>query len=245
MILKIIEESVEFLLIITCMYLMLGAYMYRYQPAWSASISKRRLVILMVFVVSVIAIKLSEDVLGGETGPIDNAILLFIHSLVIHGYAPTNLNGLFEAITLSGSSKVLFPLVSVTIVALLYTRHRLEALLVATSVISATIVIYVVKTLTGRARPELWDTEWYWGSSFPSGHTLAVAAFASATVLCVGRIRPASRNFALLIAILWIALVAFSRLALGVHWPTDVLVAICIGVFIPLALSVVLELCDV
>jgi undecaprenyl-diphosphatase len=234
---KIVEEVVEFALIIACLNLMLGVYILQYQPTWSAPLSKRRLIILMVFVFSVIAIKLTEDVLGGETGPIDKSILL-----VIHSHVPTNLNGFFEGITLSGSSKVLFPLTSISIIALMYAKRRLEALLIATSVISAAIVIYAVKTVTGRARPALWDAEWYWGSSFPSGHTLAVAAFASAAVLCVGRIRPASRNFALLIAILWIALVAFSRLALGVHWPTDVLVAICVGVFIPLALSVVLEL---
>jgi undecaprenyl-diphosphatase len=235
MILKIIEESVEFVLIIVCLYLMLGAYMHQYQPTWSAPFSKRRLVVLMALVFSVFAIKLTEDVLGGETGLIDKTILLFIHY-----HTPISLNGFFDAITLSGSSKVLFPLTCITTIGLLYTRHRLEALFVAASVISAAIIIYVVKIVAGRARPALWDAEWYWGSSFPSGHTLAVAAFATAIVLCVNRIRPALRNFALLIAILWIALVAISRLALGVHWPTDVLVAVCVGAFIPLAISVAL-----
>jgi undecaprenyl-diphosphatase len=58
----------------------------------------------------------------------------------------------------------------------------------------------------------------------------------------VSRIRPAARKLALSIAILWISLVAISRLVLGVHWPTDVLAAACIGAFLPLAMSVVLEL---
>ena len=237
MILKLIEESAEFALIIACLYLVLGAYLHRYQPLWLAPLGKRRLVVLMVFVFSVSAIKLSEDALGGESGPIDKSILLFIHS-----YAPIYLNGFFESITLSGSSMVLFPLTVITTIALLAARRRLEALLVATSLISATIVIYIIKTMTVRTRPTLWDAEWYWGSSFPSGHTLAVAAFATAAVLCVGRIRPISRNFALLIAILWTFLVAISRLVLGVHWPTDVLVAVCIGAFLPLAISVAIEL---
>jgi len=28
---------------------------------------------------------------------------------------------------------------------------------------------------------------------------------------------------------------------LGVHWPTDVLVSICIGMFLPLAIGIALE----
>jgi undecaprenyl-diphosphatase len=109
-------------------------------------------------------------------------------------------------------------------------------------VISSALVIFVIKTLVGRTRPALWDVEWYWGSSFPSGHTLAVAAFAIAVALCLSRIRPATRKPVLTIAMLWIALVAMSRLVLGVHWPTDVLAAACIGAFLPLAISVALEL---
>jgi undecaprenyl-diphosphatase len=71
---------------------------------------------------------------------------------------------------------------------------------------------------------------------------LVVAAFATAAALCASRIRPAARKLALSIAILWISLVAVSRLVLGVHWPTDVLAAACIGAFLPLAMSVGLEI---
>jgi undecaprenyl-diphosphatase len=164
------------------------------------------LIILSVLVLSVSIVKISEDVLGGETGPIDKTILLLIHT-----YFPDSLNGLFEAITYTGSLKVLFPLTVLVTLSLLYAKFRLEALLVSASVSGGAIVIYVVKTMVGRVRPALWDIDWYWGSSFPSGHTLAVTAFSAAIVLCVGRIRPAWRNLSMLIAFLWIFLVAISR----------------------------------
>jgi undecaprenyl-diphosphatase len=130
----------------------------------------------------------------------------------------------------------------VVTVALLWAGRRFETLLFLTPVVTAVALVYVIKTLVGRARPELWDTAWYWGSSFPSGHTLVVAAVATAAVLCVTRIWPAGFGLTLAGAIVWIALVAFSRLVLGVHWPTDVLAAVCIGAFLPLVTSIVVEL---
>ena len=239
MIFELIEDIAKLALIVAGLYFAFGAYVRRKQQAWSEPMEKRRLAILLALVLVVSAIKVSEDVLGGESGPIDEAILVFIRS-----HVPSTLTGFFEAVTFTGSSWALFPLATAATIALLFARRHFEALLLAASVISGAVVVYVVKTVVGRARPELWETEWYWGSSFPSGHTLVVAAFATAVVLCVSRIRPAARGFALSVALLWIFLVAFSRLALGVHWPTDVLAAACIGAFLPLAMSVALEFRD-
>ena len=239
MIFELIEDIAKLALIVAGLYFAFGAYVRRKQQAWSEPMEKRRLAVLLALVLVVSAIKVSEDVLGGESGPIDEAILVFIRS-----HVPSTLTGFFEAVTFTGSSWALFPLATAATIALLFARRRFEALLLAASVISGAVVVYVVKTVVGRARPELWETEWYWGSSFPSGHTLVVAAFATAVVLCASRIRPAARGFALSVALLWIFLVAFSRLALGVHWPTDVLAAACIGAFLPLAMSVALEFRD-
>jgi len=102
--------------------------------------------------------------------------------------------------------------------------------------------VYILKALVGRTRPALWDTEWYWGSSFPSGHTLVVAAFAAAATIVVTRIWPGWRILAMLIAAIWVFSVAISRLVLGVHWPTDVLAAACIGACLRLAVGIALEL---
>lgn len=233
---ELIENIAKLALTVACLYFVIGSYVHHKQPTWSDPLKKRRLTTLLVLILAVSAVIVSDDVLDGESNLTDKAILLFIHS-----HVPNTLTGFFEAVTVTGSSRVLFPLATVTTIALLYTRRRAEALLIAASVISSSIVIYIVKMTTDRVRPALWDTEWYWGSSFPSGHTLAVAAFATATALCVSRIRPAARKFALSIAILWISLVAISRLVLGVHWPTDVLVAACIGAFLPLAINVALD----
>ena len=127
-------------------------------------------------------------------------------------------------------------------IVLWFSKRRYEAILLASSVITASIVVYLLKMAVGRERPALWDTEWYWGSSFPSGHTLVFAAFATATVICIGRLWPAAHKVALVAGLSGVVLVGLSRLVLGVHWPTDVLAAACIGMFLPLAINVALEI---
>lgn len=227
----------KLLLIVACLYLALRTYVHHQRPNWSASVRRQHLSILLVLALAVSSIKLIEDVLGGESAIVDEAILQFVHSRV-----PGALTGLFEAITFTGSFSFLFPLTTVVAIALLLARRRSDALLLIASVLSSVIVVYLLKRAVGRNRPALWDVQWYWGSSFPSGHTLVVAAFAVSVVLCVSRIWPAARSFTVAAAVCWICLVALSRLVLGVHWPTDVLAAACIGAILPLTISVGLEL---
>ncbi len=93
-------------------------------------------------------------------------------------------------------------------------------------------MIYLLKSVTDRERPALWETRWYWGTSFPSGHTLETACFATALTLCVNRRWPRYARVIRIGAIGWVILVGSSRLVLGVHWPTDVLAAACIGMLL-------------
>jgi undecaprenyl-diphosphatase len=229
-------EIAELLLVVSFLYLAVRGYVARARPGWSAALAKRRRVVLLVLALLVVAIEVGEDVIDGESGPVDRAIMLFVHEHVRGGWV-----GFFELVTLTGSSKFLLPLTVLTTVALAWRRHWTEAKLLALSVAGGALVIYCVKLAVARERPALWETEWYWGSSFPSGHTLAVAAFATAGVVCAERLRPRLHVLAGWSAGVWIALVGLSRLVLGVHWPTDVLVAACIGVSLPLAMSLALE----
>jgi undecaprenyl-diphosphatase len=64
--------------------------------------------------------------------------------------------------------------------------------------------------------------------SFPSGHTLHAVSF----TLILGAFYPA---IALLLLLPFTALVALSRVVLGLHYPTDVLAGACIGAMLGLA----------
>ncbi len=218
---------------IVCAYMLLGAYARHRRPQWTGHLTKRRLAVLGVLTLAVGGIKLTEDVVTQESGPVDEAILWFFRD-----HVPTALNGFFALLTVSGSARVLVPLTALTAIALFVRRRRFEALLLGASVVTAAAVIWGTKAIVGRARPALWEAQWYWGSSFPSGHTLSTAAFSTAAALCVARIWPRGGSLAMVLAVLWTSGVAVSRLVLGAHWPSDVLAAMCLGANIPLFISV-------
>ena len=237
MLIELIQLVATLALVVPGLHFAFGAYARHRQPGWSATLERRRLAIQLMLVCAVAALQVGDDALDGDSHPIDEAILLFLHE---HASAP--LVAFFEAVTLTGSSKVLTPLTVAATLALLFARKGFEAALLAGSSVLGALLIYAVKSAVQRERPQLWETATYWGTSFPSGHTLAVAAFATAAILCVARIRPRVLTPAAIIGVAWIALVGLSRLVLGVHWPTDVLVAACVGATVPLTISVLHEL---
>lgn len=234
---ELLVDTVKLLVILTCLCLGVVTYVRTRRPQWSVPLAKRRRAILWALGLAVLAVKISEDVVFAESGPIDKAVLRHIHASVPAAFIPV-----FEFITVFGAFRFLLPLTLIAALWLLYEQRRAEAFLLAASVITSAVFVYVVKAIVQRDRPTLWQTEWYWGSSFPSGHALVFSAFAISAALCVARIWPMQRTLALSVAILCLVMVAFSRLVLGVHWPTDVLAAVCIGVFIPLAMDITLHL---
>lgn len=232
----IVDEIVELALIVAFLFFALSVYLGWKHPAWAPFAARRRFTILLTLVLMVVGIKVSEDVVNRESGPVDVAVLELIHVI-----APPEFTGIFEAVTISGSARVVAPVVVILVTALLLAKRRFEAMLIAASVISGALLVYVLKAAVGRARPSLWDAQWYWGSSFPSGHTLIAAALATSIVIAARRIWPRAGNITMLFAGVWVVSVGVSRMVLGVHWPTDVLVAVCIGMFLPLAIGVALE----
>ena len=197
MLLEIAADAAKLSLFIACAYLLLGAYARRKRPQWTEHLTKRRLAVLGILTLAVGGIKLIEDVVAKESGPVDEAILWFVRD-----HVPSALNGFFAAVTFSGSARFLMPVTVVAVATLLVARHRFDALLVGASVITATLVVWGMKAIVGRARPALWEAQWYWGSSFPSGHTLSTAAFATAAALCVARVWPRAGSVAMALAVL-------------------------------------------
>lgn len=237
MIFEFIFDVVKLLLILVSLYIAIYVYVRHKQPTWSIHLQKRWLTILLILVLAMIAAKIFEDVLDDESVKVDNDVILFVHHNI-----PESFTNFFEIVTLTGSSTLMTPLTTILVVILLLAKRRFDALFLAVSVLGASSLIYLIKMAVGRVRPALWETEIYWGSSFPSGHTLIVAAFGTACAISITRVWPRARIYAIIATLTWIFLVGLSRLFLGVHWPTDVLAAACIGIVLPMGLRVAIDI---
>ncbi len=111
------------------------------------------------------------------------------------------------------------------VIALLFLRLRREAVLLAMTVMLGWLVGWGMKLLVGRPRPQIVPhlTE-AGGASFPSGHSFnsAVVYIAIALAFATMSARESVRLTIISAAIVLSLAVAWSRVWLGVHFPTDV-----------------------
>src|SRR5712691_7896729 len=92
--------------------------------------------------------------------------------------------------------------------------------------------VWVIKTAFARQRPDLINALIpAQGYSFPSGHAfVAFAFYGFATFLLAERAQSWSRRvLVVFVGLLVIFMVGFSRIYLGVHWPSDVLASLALG----------------
>lgn len=133
------------------------------------------------------------------------------------------------AFTEIGSAVVVIPLVAATALCLAVKRRwrTLGYWLAATGF--AELLVAVLKFTIGRARP----TAIYSGVerfSFPSGHAAMSIVVYGFLAFLLSRAKPVATKVALaLVAATLIALISFSRLYLGVHWFSDVLASLSLG----------------
>lgn len=184
---------------------------------------------LVVAVLTWTSITIGDEMGEGETRAFDMAILRAARSLrALHpGMAEVmrDLSGL-------GSVTVLTLLSVFTVGYLAVVRSRPVALSVAAVVITGSVGVSLLKTWFGRPRP---DVAFAYlvvpGMSFPSGHA-AMSAIVFLTLgvsLANARSRTREQLYILAVATLMTVLVGISRIALGVHWATDVLAGWAMG----------------
>ncbi len=123
-------------------------------------------------------------------------------------------------------------IVTVAVVVLLLLRRRwTSALFLGVTVASSSLLNSAVKVWVGRERPVVAHPFVLEpGASFPSGHSQAAAAgFGALLVLTLSLLRLWLRRVAWALAGTAVLAIGFSRVALGVHYPSDVLAGFALG----------------
>ena len=149
--------------------------------------------------------------------------------LTIHEYVPSSLVGLFKFFTVVGSP---YSLIAATIIlaGFLMIRKDVRASLVMLfSVGGVSVLNVVLKHIFMRTRPHLWDRTFEHGYSFPSGHSMVSIAFILALTFVLWHSK--CRNWVISLGTIFMLIVGFSRLYLGVHFPTDVITGYLIAGF--------------
>lgn len=151
-----------------------------------------------------------------ETLPVDVAALEWVRSL-----STPWLDTASRLVTQLGGP-LFVPVVTILLaVALWAKRYRDHALLIMAGVGGASVLSLVLKAFFARARPELWPSLVIETSfSFPSGHAMASSALAASIVAVLWFTR--WRSLAILIGALYVLVIGFTRLYLGVHYPSDI-----------------------
>lgn len=129
------------------------------------------------------------------------------------------------ALTMLGSSKALLPIVIAAVLILLLRRHVRTALYLAAATGSGTLLVDLLKDLFQRPRPDVVDHLVQVSHfSFPSGHSAnsAIVFLSLGTLLARVERWPLERAATLALAMALAVSIGFSRLYLGVHWPSDV-----------------------
>lgn len=177
---------------------------------------------LMAVLLILAFVSLAGEMLEGDTRAFDMMVLVAAQSL---REAKPWLTETMRDFSGLGSTVVLTLLTVVTVGYLALVSTRTSAWFVSASVISGALCVSAFKAAFGRARPDTAYAELVaTGLSFPSGHaTMSAVVFLTlGSLVASTRARWTERVYILCAAAVLTVLVGVSRIALGVHWATDV-----------------------
>ena len=183
---------------------------------------------ILVAILTIIFILLWLGTITGVTDEIDNLIYKSVESI-----RSDFLTVVLIGITELGGVVGLFFILLITVIVLCKKNRVKEATAITLNLIISTFTYVILKNIFQRERPVtgniLIDEV---GFSFPSGHTTNNVAFYFFAIylVCINVKNKKVRNISCVILAIIPILIAFSRIYLRVHYPTDVIAGFCLGI---------------
>jgi len=167
--------------------------------------------------------------------PWDQPILLAIHQT-----SRRQLDILAVNLTNFGSIKIVFPIVVIILLILLFQKRWRSLTFFLTTALGATIINRTAKEVIHRVRPHLWQSPApELDYAFPSGHAMtSMTLVAALVILTWGTI------WCLPILIfggLFVLAIGWTRLYLGVHFPSDILAGWAVAVAWAIGVSLLIK----
>jgi undecaprenyl-diphosphatase len=158
---------------------------------------------------------------------IDHGAAAWFHAHLTHKFV-----AVLRAITEFGSSEWIAVVLSIAVLLFIFKRWWLSLAMMVVSVPGGMLLNELVKILVHRHRPFVdgWFVDWS-GYSFASGHTIgATLLYGQISLFVFPLIKSRRGRFLLFLAATFVvAMVGFSRIALGAHYVTDVLAGMFFG----------------
>jgi len=169
---------------------------------------------------------LAQEMLEGDTLKFDT----FVRSAV-HEHATTGLTWVMQGFSLLGSVAVVTALCFILICSLIYFRRARTAALLGITMVGMAALEVALKMAFHRPRPRAFFGPTPTSYSFPSGHAMGAVCFYGvlAAILAARARRKAAKWCIGTGAVLLIGMIGYSRIYLGVDYPSDVIAGYCAG----------------
>lgn len=177
---------------------------------------------LLLFVIIGYVVKFYPEMLINFDQPIQT---------VIRGNLPDYLTIFFKAITHLIDIPVIITWVLIVAFVFYCKQWKIESFFMLGNLTFAGILIVTFKNIYQRPRPEILHLVEEKGFSFPSGHSLAVTIMIG-TLIVIFSQRIKNQVWRKVVQIglgIFLVSVLVSRIYLGVHYPSDVIASLCMG----------------
>jgi undecaprenyl-diphosphatase len=185
------------------------------------------LAIILFLVTLIVFVGIADQIVLDHKNNFDKVISGYIQSFT----SPAMTRAMIR-ITFFGSSTFLFPAYLALILFYLIRKRRTLALDITMVGLSSTGILFLLKDIFRRHRPLDPLISHVTGFSFPSGHSFSSFTFFGLLIYIAWHsdIKKSWKIIISALLVLFAATIAFSRIYLRVHFPSDVVAGFCLSV---------------